>query len=313
MNEPYAVAIVVGREAPVSSHLGDRAIVHADGWMEGFVGGACSREIVRRHALETLRTGEPRLVRIRPDVAELRVERDVVTVPMKCISEGAVDVFIEPHLARRELLVAGFTPVAGALAHLAPALGFRVVRFVDAKESNDCRPAAGAFSVDFLAEYVSTLDSRIRERSVAIVASQGHYDETALHALLQADFAFVGLLASRKRAQAIVSLLLQQGVSPERAGKIANPVGLDIGARKPAEVAVSILAEIIARHERERDEEASDGGATAVDPVCGMNVEMSSAPHRAQAAGDTYYFCGAHCRAAFAANPDAFTSAPAPS
>src|SRR5687767_8598274 len=86
----FATATVVGRRAPVSAHLGDRAIVYADGRMEGFVGGACSREIVRKQALECLRLGHARLVSITTEAAAANTpDPERVTVPMTCVSEGA--------------------------------------------------------------------------------------------------------------------------------------------------------------------------------------------------------------------------------
>src|SRR5476651_26003 len=121
----FAVATVVARRSPVSSHLGDRAVVHADGKMEGFVGGSCSRDLVRREALRAIQTGKPRLLQIRPDDApdERRdaADSERVIVPMGCASNGAVDVYIEPHVPPALLLVAGFTPVAEALARIAAA------------------------------------------------------------------------------------------------------------------------------------------------------------------------------------------------
>src|SRR5690606_25536441 len=109
---PFAVATVVARRAPVSAHLGDRAIVFADGRMEGFVGGACSREIVRRQALDVLAGRAARLVSIRPDAGDAHEQSaDRVVVPMTCASEGAVDVYIEPIVRPRTIVVAGATPV----------------------------------------------------------------------------------------------------------------------------------------------------------------------------------------------------------
>src|SRR6478672_220715 len=101
--QSFAVATVVTRRAPVSAHLGDHAIVFADGRMEGFVGGACSREIVRQQALEAIRARHGRLVSIAPDGANPRgpgpaaeSTAEHVVVSMTCASEGAVDVYVEP-------------------------------------------------------------------------------------------------------------------------------------------------------------------------------------------------------------------------
>ncbi len=249
MRRAYAVATVVNRVAPVSSHLGDRAIIHADGRMVGFVGGSCSRDIVRTQALATLRTGEPRLVRIRHATLESEQQRDTVTILMGCASEGAVDVYIEPHVPKRQLLLAGFTPVADALAQLASPLDFVVTRFVDARELENGSNGMNLQPVESLSEFLNDLEGDVRSRTVAIAASQGHYDERALSAFLQHDLAFVGLLASRKRAESVMEVLQQEGISAERTGRIRSPVGLPIGARKPAEVAVAILAEVIASNE----------------------------------------------------------------
>ena len=111
--QSFALATVVARRAPVSAHLGDRAIVFADGRMEGFVGGACSREIIRQQALDALTTRCSRLVSIRPDASDpVASTGEHVVVPMTCVSEGAIDVYVEPFVQARALVVVGATPVA---------------------------------------------------------------------------------------------------------------------------------------------------------------------------------------------------------
>ncbi len=308
--ESFALATVVVRRSPVSAHLGDRAIVLADGRMEGFVGGSCSRDIVRRQALDAIRTGHPRLLQIRPDRTGTHDEGDAETivVPMTCSSEGAVDVYIEPHLPPRTLLVFGYTPVAEEFARIASMMeGYRVLRVVAADEARDLPSdvATRAIAIDELAEFLARLSDSERSRLIAIVASQGHYDEAALGMLLDGKpLAFIGLLASRKRAASVFGVLAQQGVAHERIERIRNPVGLDIGARTPGEVAISILAEIVAEITSGTKSFAQDLTiATAVDPVCGMDVEIAAASHRAQHAGRDYFFCCAHCRSAFLAEP----------
>jgi xanthine dehydrogenase accessory factor len=247
----YALATVVVRRAPVSAHLGDRAIVTADGLMEGFVGGSCSRDIVRRQGLDAIRTGIPRLLQIRPDSLASNDEDngETVVVPMGCASEGAVDVYIEPHLPARILLIVGHTPVAAALAQLASVLdGYHVQRIVAGDEMQDLgeEASASAIAIESLAGYLAALGAQ-RERLVAVVASQGHYDERALAILLSGTpQAFIGLLASRKRAATVFGALEQEGTPRERLAEVRNPVGLDLGARSPGEVAVAILAEIVA-------------------------------------------------------------------
>ena len=228
---PFALATVVKRFAPVSSHLGDRAIVLADGRMEGFVGGSCARDIVRREALDAVRTGDARLVEVRES----------------CASEGAVDVYVEPHLPARTLVIAGNTPVAAELARIGSLLeGYRVVRVVEAAEFHEVGDAQErTVTLDALADFIAGIAAEDRARLVAVVASQGHYDESALEVLLGGNPAYVGLLASAKRAAHVRGMLEQRGMPPERSAVLRAPAGFDIGARKPGEVAVSILAEII--------------------------------------------------------------------
>jgi xanthine dehydrogenase accessory factor len=205
---------------------------------------------VRRQGLDAIRTGIARLLRIRPEpeATDDASDAQTVIVPMGCASEGAVDVYIEPHLPARTLLIVGHTPVAAELARLGSVLaGYRVQRVVATEELRDLSSDAttSAVAIESLAGYLSELGAQ-RERLVAVVASQGHYDERALSQLLSGEpQAFVGLLASRKRATAVLGALEQEGVPHDRLATVRNPVGLDIGARTPGEVAVSILAEII--------------------------------------------------------------------
>ena len=315
----FAVATVVARRAPVSSHLGDRALVFADGALDGFVGGSCSRDIVRREALRALRSGQPRLVQIRPDAPahagangqpggagtpSSAPSEDCVVVAMGCASEGAVDVYIEPHLPLPRPIVVGDTPVADALARVAAQIRYDVVRVVLDGELSALAPVAGVrpIALESLATHLADAGGDACAQLVAIVASQGHYDEEALAPLLAAAPAFVGLLASRKRARSVGAALAQQGVAPERLAALRTPVGLDIGARGPGDVAIAILAEIIAANAG-TPAAAPAETATAVDPVCGMEVELATARHRFERGGHTHVFCSAGCRASFAADP----------
>lgn len=232
----FATATVVARRAPVSAHVGDRAIVYADGRMDGFVGGSCARDVVRRQAVSAMRAGSARLVQIRPGAsadADDQSPSGTILVPMSCTSEGAVDVYVEPYLPPRTLLVAGETPVADALASIGALLdNYRIIRV---RKDSD------------LHDIVTQLGAGDRAGLIAVVATQGHYDESVLEALLEADPpAYVGLLASRKRAAGIFATLEARGVARERLATVRNPAGLDIGARRPGDVAISILAEIVA-------------------------------------------------------------------
>jgi xanthine dehydrogenase accessory factor len=315
---PFAVATVVGRRAPVSAHLGDRAIIHADGRMEGFVGGACSRELVRKQALEAIRDRQSRLVSIRPDAETPDLsDPEHVTLPMRCVSEGGIDVYVEPIVAARRLVVVGATPVAGALARLAVGADYDVVHVVEEAETAEVqRQSAGEVTVKPLETLASVLDEAAGN-VVAVVASQGHYDEEALETILGRDVPYVGLVASRKRGDQVRATLEQSGV--QGTARVRYPAGLDLKARTPAEIALSILAELVqvppapvaldATGVRAADDaDAVTGAATARDPVCGMEVAIAGARHVAEVDGMTFYFCCAGCRSAFLENRQAHAS-----
>ncbi len=291
MKHAYALAIVVRRRSPASAHVGDRAIVHADGRMDGFIGGACSRETVRRAALEALETGEPRLLSIDP---------------MSCASEGAIDVYIEPELPRPYFLIAGLTPIAHALAEIAPKLDFTVVRFVHADELLEARTSQGVLVMDIadLDEYLRGLDAGIRHASAAIAISHGNYDEAALTAFLKHRIGYTALVASRQRGRSVLEALAKQRVSVADLERVHYPAGIAIGAQRPSDVAISIFAEVIA--ERQAPTMAP---TVAVDPVCGMSLEVAAALDRAVFNGNTYYFCGSHCSSAFASEPETYVGA----
>jgi len=322
--QSFALATVVGRRAPVSAHLGDRAIVFADGRMEGFVGGACSREIIRQQALDALTTRCSRLVSIRPDASESGPSTgEHVVVPMTCVSEGAIDVYVEPFVRARRLVVVGATPVAEWVARLARSMNYDVVRVVDGRERQDVAQEAAA-----LGETVVTLDAlegMLQEAGpavsdlAAVVASQGHYDEETLESILRCGVPYVGLVASRTRGAAVSATLEERGVPG--VATIRSPAGLDLGARTPQEVALSILAQIIQAHPSGARVVAStpavaspvagpDTSATAVDPVCGMRVTIASARQKAEVDGVMYYFCCASCRTKFLNDPHAYLAHP---
>jgi len=322
--QSFALATVVARRAPVSAHLGDRAIVFADGRMEGFVGGACSREIIRQQALDALKTRCSRLVSIQPDANDSGPSTgEHVVVPMTCVSEGAIDVYVEPFVRARRLVVVGATPVAESLARLACSMNYDVVRVVDGREQRDIEQEAATLGVTVVT--LEAIEAILGDGGpgaadrAAVVVSQGHYDEEALESILKCGVPYVGLVASRTRGAAVRALLEERGVPGVAA--IRNPAGLDLGARTPPEVALSILAEIVQAHPAGTRVkltapaaaipiDAPTSLASAVDPVCGMSVTIASARHTATIEGIAYYFCCANCRAKFLKAPQAYPARP---
>jgi xanthine dehydrogenase accessory factor len=302
--QSFAVATVVARRAPVSAHLGDRAIVFADGRFEGFVGGACSRDIIRQQALEALQARRGRLVSIRPDASGTG-DAEHVIVPMTCASEGAVDVYVEPFTPARRFVVVGATPVAEALARLAREMDYDVVRVVEAGEQRDIE--AGSAGVGLKVAPLEMLATILREGGpdqAVVVASQGHYDEPALQSVLACGTPYVGLVASRTRAATVRAQLEADGV--EGVETIRNPAGLDLGARTAPEVALSILAEVVQLSRQRAPAVKTQPPAGALDPVCGMHVDAATARHTAEVDGRVYSFCCSQCRAAFLRDPQRY-------
>jgi xanthine dehydrogenase accessory factor len=307
--EPFVLATVVWRRAPSSGKEGSTALVTPDRRVRGWLGGACAEPTVIREALKALDDGTPRLLFLGPPEELAARGRDgVVTVPIACQSEGALEVYVEPVLPQPHMVVIGRSPAVGALAQMAGVLGWRTVVVDDGGHPEDY-PGAG--------DVVTTLDlgqAAVGDRSIVVVATQGHYDEAALEAALATPAAYIGLVASRARADAVLGYLRDRGVADERLARVHAPAGLDLGKVAHEEIAVAILAELV----RERAAGALAAAPPAEiprheapDPVCGMTVDVAGAKYTSTFEGTTYYFCSAGCLRAFEEDPARFAAAPA--
>jgi xanthine dehydrogenase accessory factor len=235
--EPYVLATVVSVVRPASARRGDRALVRAGGTLVGWVGGACSEHVVVREALAALAEGEPRLVRIGPAEADAELPEDVVFAENHCASEGVVEVLIEPCMPTPLLAVVGDSPAARTLVQLARDIGWRVC------------------------------DEVVPEVDAVVVASMGQGDEEALAAALAARAHYVGLVASARRARSVLATMREVGIGEESLARVHSPAGLDLGASTQDEIAVAILAQLVAwRHARppaESDRAHAEEGADA--------------------------------------------------
>ena len=216
---PFVQATVVRAGRPASVRAGATALVLGDGSIEGFVGGHCAEPSVRLHALRALETGDALLLRIEPGDGDHAAADGTVTVHNPCLSGGTLEIFLEPHMPPARMHVVGETPIAHALADLGRSLGYDVVAHTDAA-------------------FEPTSDD-----GAVIVASHGRDEHTALATALEIGVSYVGLVASRRRGEAVVAEL---EVSDDDRARVHTPAGLDIGARTPEEIALSILAEIVA-------------------------------------------------------------------
>jgi xanthine dehydrogenase accessory factor len=275
----YALATVVRVVRPASARPGDRALVTPDGALSGWIGGACAEPAVVTEALRALADGRPRLVLVCRPGAAGAVPEGVVVAETACASEGTVEVLIEPQLPDPLLAVVGDSPAAHALADLARRIGWRVT----------AEPA---------------------EADAVVIATMGRDDEAALRAALGSGAGYVGLVASARRGAVIVSRLRGSGVDEESLARVRCPAGLDLGPSSQEEIAVAILAELVAwRHTRPAGAVAAGTGpAEAVDPVCGMTVAVGAGTESTVHGGVMYYFCCAGCRRSFEADPGRYLS-----
>ena len=307
--EPFVLATVVWRRAPSSGKQGSTALITADRRVRGWLGGACAEPTVIRESLKALEEGTPRLLFLGGE-EELRLAargRDgVVTVPIACQSEGALEVYVEPVLPQPHLVVIGRSPAVGTLASMANALGWRTVVVDEGGVAEDYPVADRVFtSLDLSAADVT-------ERSVIVVATQGHYDEAALEAALATRAPYVGLVSSARRAEAVLGYLRDRGVSGGQLARVHAPAGLDLGKVAHEEIAVAILAELVkerAAGNLATAEPAELQTHEAIDPVCGMTVDVASAMYRSTFEDTTYYFCSAGCLSRFEDDPVPFVAA----
>src|ERR1700742_281304 len=265
--QAFALATVVWRQGPSSSKQGSRAIITTDGQLDGWIGGACAEPVVIREAKQVIADGHARLLLLgSPDQFGGAVPEGMTVVPISCQSEGALEIYIEPVLPVPHLVIVGSSPMANTLAQLARALDW----------STDL-----VSPPDFTAAGAS--QPRADERSMVIVATHEHGDEDMVERAFAMRPAYLGLLASRRRGEAVLGYLAERGVPKDQLDRVHAPAGLDLGKTTHEEMAVAILAELVQlrasgalgavpapRAESAGERRPELALAEAVDPVCGM-------------------------------------------
>lgn len=390
--QPFVLVTVVWRRGPTSGTPGDKALVLADGTMEGWLGGSCTRSVVVRHALAALAAGQSRLLVVGPAAEVAAVLEGSEHVPMTCASQGTVQLHLEPVLPPPLVVAVGRSPAVDSLCSLALALGWRAA-VVDPGRPPSAHPkgvrvlpslpgtggAAAGFGEalgrlggavgdafgglaaslgevhvgpggvrvgpagvrDALGRIGGAFGSvgelppalRIDSATAVVVATQGDDDEALLRSALATPAGYVGLVASRERAAAVMGVLAEGGVAGSDLARVRAPAGLDLGHTTTGEIGVAILAELVSLRAagklRPGGPVAARGlggsageegpgasgvvpagvvpaGSGAVDPVCGMAVEPATAEHSAEHAGRIWWFCSAGCCRRFLADPRAF-------
>lgn len=307
-NKAYATAIIVRRKIPSSGKPGDKAIITADGQIFGWIGGGCTRGIVLKEALLSLQDRKPRMVHISPDAKD-DIDGNTKLYRMTCQSGGEVEVYIEPVLPTPQLLIFGNSHIAMALAKIAMAMEYQVEVVLSATDESGF---AGVDKITTLDQFAPLEDQM---NQYVIVCTQGERDADALHHALSINSNYLSFVASRRKASAIYHELRQMGITFDQLKRIKTPAGLDIGAKTPQEVAISILAEVIQdfRAEKETDSSAEASLETTminqdyyINPVCKVPVLKSAAKHIVEHNGEKVYFCCDGCKVSFEKAPEMY-------
>lgn len=260
--EPFALATVVRTVSLTAAKAGAKAVILSDGTMTaGWIGGGCARANVLKAARQSLSDGQPRLISVQPkDVLEEHgvkageAREGVLYANNMCPSHGTMDIFVEPILPRPQLYVCGASPVAVAIAAIAPRMGFFV---------SVCAPASDHMLFSdpdrLINGYEIPADSG--SSRYVIVSTQGRGDTAALKSALASPSTYVAFVGSRKKAAALKDELAASGIAPSLLETLRAPAGLDLGAITPDEIALSIVAEMVEvrRHGQRQPEQQEEG------------------------------------------------------
>ncbi len=230
---PLALAIVVQSAGSTSGKAGVKALVSAEAIVEGWIGGGCAQPAVIEAARLALDSGRPCLIRVGPG-GEWEALDGVVDFSSGCLSGGTQVIFIEPLNRQVKLSILGDSPVALRLSELAQRLDFSVTVICP-----DLEPSRVPDRVRVEHDFASASGDFV------VVATQGRHDRAALKAAIYSHAGYIGMVASRKKIAGLTESLIKSGVDPDDMDRIHSPAGIDIGATSPAEIALSILAELV--------------------------------------------------------------------
>jgi|TARA_B100000959_G_scaffold66529_1_gene70607 xanthine dehydrogenase accessory factor len=302
--EEFAVAHVIWREAPSSGKPGDKAIILKDGTIIGWIGGGCVKGIAVKEAREAIRENRSRLVRIDPDEVNSE-DSSHKTYRMTCHSGGTMELFIEPITPNPQLIIVGKSNIARALSKLAIATNLRVHVL-----SNDVHK--GMFpGVNNIHDRVDFSKINIDKNTFIVVSTQGEDDEESIRKALETNCNYVGFISSLRKSVKIKEYLEQTELSTNRINELKIPVGMDINAKLPEEIAISILAEIVQlfRDPNRKEDQESDTAInddTYINPVCRVAVSKKDAKHVLEYGAHTVYFCCDGCKVSFDTEPEKY-------
>ena len=247
LDQAYALVTVVRAQAPASARPGDKALVTAEGIVQGWIGGGCAQPAVLRTVRQALQDGRAKMIRIAPaaegeqrDMHE--VLDDVLEFGMTCHSGGTLELFIDPMLPPARLTVIGDSPVAVALAGLAPRVGLQVTAVAQGADAARFPDAARVVATDDPAAAAA----QVAPGSYVVVATQGRRDVQGLRAALALQARQISFVASARKAQVLRASLIEAGQDADAVRAIVAPAGQSIGAQTPEEIALSVLAAVVA-------------------------------------------------------------------
>lgn len=304
-NETVALAVIVRRDAPTSGKPGDKALITSDGTVHGWIGGGCTKGIVIKEAREAIKQGTPRLVKIQPglDAPELA---GVKNYKMTCMSGGTVEVYVEPIMPKAKLKIFGRSHIARALSKIGNAAGFSITVVSDLADAEMFEDAEEIINLKNYEPNKTALE-------FCVVCTQGEDDEKSLLQAIKTGTDYISFVSSHKKANSVLMALKREGISHDQLVRIKTPAGLDINAKTPEEVAISILAQII-EHRRNyekvnEDQSVDQDGISSdlyVNPVCNIPVQKSTAKHVLEYNDEKVYFCCDGCKESFEKEPEAY-------
>jgi xanthine dehydrogenase accessory factor len=232
-NSNRVLATVIQAVSPTSGKPGDKALVDINGIIEGWIGGGCAQPAVIEAAEKALISGKPSIIRVGPK-GEWQTLDGVVDFASGCLSGGTLVIFIEPLLRAPKLFILGNSPVAMSLHEQATLLDFSVVI------------ASPELNIDELSAKISAqADFSNLDADFIVIATQGRNDRSALNAALASNAGYISMVSSAKKLSGLKSILARDGSNDEQLDRIKGPAGIDIGAETPAEIALSVLADIV--------------------------------------------------------------------
>ncbi|MGA2625584.1 MAG: XdhC/CoxI family protein [Candidatus Bathyarchaeia archaeon] len=233
-SEPFAWVTIINQEGSSARHLGSSMLVTREGRVIGTIGGAIAELQLIEQAMQAIKEKKPRTVKM----------------PLP-VCAGVITCFINVFKAQETLILVGAGHVAQPIAKLAKMLGFQVTVIDDRADygTKERFPEADRIIVDDWDKALKELQID-QDTYVVILTYAGESDELALRTLIGSKAAYIGMISSESKAKGILSKLKRDGIPDELLRKVVTPIGLDIGAETPAEIAVSTMAEIVMRRKR---------------------------------------------------------------